>query len=174
MKKGMTIAEVIFMLLILSVIIMCSIPIWKSSLGDLRKKQYAAAYKIAKDVAEDSILDYSVFNTGLLVNSSKEFCNAFADRVNLIGSISGNCTSSSVPSTPNFITTNGMSWYGFNSDFSSNEISVQVDVDGPNKGSNTVGEDILNIIVKDDATVLAPSGAECDYLDGTAGTEPCE
>ena len=65
------------------------------------------------------------------------FCNAFVSEVNVVGS--ANCTYSNVSTnTPNFTTSNGMAWYGFDQDFSSGLANIWVDVNGKNYGVNSI------------------------------------
>ena len=169
MRKAFTLAEVLIMLVIIGTIIVSSIPMIKSSLEGIRKKQYIVAYKVAQAISQDAVLNFSVFNTGFLNNNSAGYCTEFAKRVNRIGALNPNCAASAIPNTPNFITTNGLRWFSLESAFVASRLTIYADVDGPNKGTNTVGDDILRIRVTDQAIVFAPlNSKECTYLGGNA------
>jgi len=141
-----------------------------TNLANTDKIMYKAAYKLTGDVVTELIHDQITYNLGTLTDgntTSHDFCNNFLTRVNTIGTT--NCTASTIPGSPNFITSNGMRWYGFEQDFdafpANSTLSFRVDVNGVSKGNNTNTTDILEIDVKSDGNVSRPTGGfEQQYI----------
>jgi len=165
MRKGFTLAEMMVVLLIIGVVSAIIIPVLITNVGDTNKVLFKSGYRIVETAVNDLIADISLYPAGELDNT---FCNNFINKVNTIGS--RNCdTSSFVTKTPNFITTNGMAWYGFdtaNTDFQNGtEFSnIVVDVDGIQKGKNLEGSDLLTIQVFLTGKVSVSGDTESSYL----------
>lgn len=164
MKKGFSLVEVLLAIVIMGVVMAVVMPIIAPIAENNNKTLYKSAFKTVESVVSDIVSDMTLYPSGNMYNATDTtyFCNNFVSKLNLIST--ADCTTSTVPGTPNFITTNGMRWYGFNGlNFTSNA-TLQVDIDGQGKGKNTAGRDILRIEVNDQGKVVPPTGNETNYL----------
>ena len=160
MKKGFSLAELMIVLVVAGTIAALTIPVIVRDFSDTDKILYKSAFKLVESVVSELVSDLSLYPTGELSNT---FCTNFKNKVNTIGT--PDCTTSLIPGTPNVTTTNGMRWYGFTGTmFSADPVILKVDVNGPSKGNNVDGEDILQIQVYKSGKVSAPDGTEANYL----------
>ena len=164
MKKAFSLAEMLMVLTIMGILISFSIPMLTSNFGNINTTLYKTARDLTKTVADEVTVSGGISNT---------FCNKFAEKVNTVGAIS--CTSSNIPDSPNFVTSNKMKWYGledigavtFNNALCDNAetgltgncIKARVDINGV-KTPNTLGDDILNVYVNTSGDVRDSSGGE--------------
>lgn len=179
MKKAFTLTELMIALAIIGTMAVIFVPFVAGTLASTDKIQYKSAFNQVESVVSDMINDTTLYPNGTLngTNSGSptdyDFCTNFAGRVNIIGSTG--CTTSTVPGTPNFITSNGMRWYLFNQDFDAvtgnQTFSFEVDINGASKGSNAnitvnpTNYDILKIQVSENGRMTAPTGGnEEKYL----------
>lgn len=164
MKKGMSLAELLLVLAIVGVVAALTIPIMVRNIGDTDRGLYRSAYRLVETVTNDLISDFALYPSGDLDNTYR---TNFANKVNTVGTV--NLDASSVPGTPNFKTSNGMLWYGFAStNFNTDPLSIQVDINGTNHGTNTAGSDILTIQVYKSGRISVPSSStEESYLSNT-------
>ncbi|MEI7474528.1 MAG: type II secretion system protein [bacterium] len=169
-KKGMTLAEILLVMVMLSILAAISIPLFNNTKNAASRNEilYKSAFSAFSKINNEIIQDWNFPGT-VMTNTSPSYlyCNEFAKRLILAKTTTGNtpveCSSvassaSSIPSTPNFVTINGMRWYGLNNvDFTAagglKFIKVYVDVDGVNKGKNTIDSDILPICVAEDGKI---------------------
>lgn len=164
MKKGFSLSEIMISLAIIGVISAITLPLIYSVGSDTNGYLYKKAFQLTETVVSDLINNTMLYPSGNFVSSNSTlFCFNFANELNTIGPV--NCTSSSIGSySPNFKTSNGMAWFGLeNGSFSSN-MTIDVDVDGANKSSNTQHNDILDITITPNAKVTALSSNEINYL----------
>lgn len=164
MKKGFSLAEVLIALAIVGILSALMVSVAQMNSGNIVKVEYKNAFNMASQAVTDIISNYTAFPNGNLTNYSTTssgdygtltyaFCNTFQNDINIIPGTYTACSTASATSavsggasttysslgTPNFITTNGMKWYGFELDFTpatggSGVKVVWVDVDG--KGVN--------------------------------------
>lgn len=178
MKKGFTIAEVLLALVIVGILISVSIPVITRTANQDFNKLYRAAYKIAEKAIDEAVFNPALFTSGnLQAPASGNFCNNFAGLINTAGTV--NCTASNITNQePNFITTNGMLWYGLDGSFSNttcpawvtgNCMDIRVDINGK-KLPNAVGQDILRISVSNIGKVYANDMTERSYLNFCTGS----
>lgn len=178
MKKGFTIAEVMIAMVLIGVIVAVVMPIVKNTFKDEYKLRYKKAFSMVADVVSDAVADVAVYPDAKLnndlVGGNYRLCTQFVAKLNTVGATNcSNTTPSVLPTgpkdagTPNFTTTNGMNWYGFSSAFSAapgSQLTVQVDIDGVDKGLNTTGiasgannKDVLTIIIRETGQATAPT-----------------
>ena len=167
MKKGFTLTELLLTFLILSMIVIIGVPtLQKVKLN--RKALYISAFNTVDKVINELIFDTRMFSTGELDDT---LCSKFADKLNINGTY--DCTTSTVPDTPNFITENGMRWYGFQNAFSAsncpsgvdgNCMVVNVDIDGQSSGENKAGSDILSILISSRGKITTTGTKQLEYL----------
>jgi len=151
MKKGNTLAEILVLLAIVSIVMGSLIAISKTFMTDANKRLYYIAYQGLMQATNQISGNITFDNT---------FCNTISSELNTVGAV--NCTTSSYPNTPNFTTTNGMNWYGFNGTFYSSQV-VTVDVNG-NKGPNVNGNDALTFRVYWDKSVVPEGSPETNLI----------
>lgn len=164
-KKGFTLGEILVALVIMSLIAGLSVPVVKMA-TDFNEGHEHIYYKNGFNMFQrinTLIVENWSFSGDVMTNTSPgfEYCNQVMRRMVKSNTSSGtdpvycSATPSSIPDNPNFITPNGMRWYGFNNgDFTSSGgglpyIKVHVDIDGNGKGANTEDNDILPICVSD-------------------------
>ncbi len=177
-KKGMSFGEMLAALMIIGIVAAMSIPVLKNTNIRNLKTLYKAAYNNLETVINELINDISIYPSGEFTNNT--FCANFFAKVNTIGGVScSNAFTSTIPGSPNAITSNGMRWYNMQKDFgtdacpdglSGNCIKVSIDVDGAGKGvnDNTASDDvrdILDVYIFDTGKITVPSGSkEAEYL----------
>lgn len=182
MKKGFSLTELMIALTVIGIIASLSIPVITKSISDTNRSLFKSAVSSIETVVSELVSDTSLYPSGELDGN---FCNDFVNKVNTIGS--SDCTTSTYPTIPNFTTSNGMRWYRFDrggttfvttpasncmiSDINGIEVfnntclSIRVDVDGPGKGKNTIGQDIFTINIYKTGKVSVPDGGiEYSYL----------
>jgi prepilin-type N-terminal cleavage/methylation domain-containing protein len=183
MKKAFTLAEVLTTLAIIGVISAVLIPALFTSLPNNNKYLYKSAYKTVEEVVSELINDSSLYSVAAdgFKNTTDVgyFCNNFTSKINLIGTT--NCSASTTPSAGasgsssvvSFTTTNGMRWWGFYNDFNKTYPeyeNIWVDVDGVNKGTNTIGNDILRIHIQKLGKIVINDCPENKFLTDNAVT----
>ena len=140
------------------------------------KTLFRSAYNSIEEIIAEFMDDPLIFTNGTFDNST--FCNSFVDKINTIGSL--DCDTSTTPDTPNFITSNGMKWFGLDTGFSSavcdevtaltgNCMKIQIDVSG-DKGLNTTdtgneNRDILSIYLSENGQLAVPAGLETTFME---------
>ncbi|MEI7474526.1 MAG: prepilin-type N-terminal cleavage/methylation domain-containing protein [bacterium] len=184
MRKAFTLAEILVSLALLAVITSIAVPVVISVGNDANAMAYKAAFKSAEDIGHDAVEDWITFPTGVLTNvtPTKALCNRFLTKMNVLteNSVTNaiGCPTTQAKTVqqritdkaPNFINTNGMAWYGMEADMVNDwadghtYLKAYVDVDGPNKGANTIGQDILGIRIREDGqvTTLQRTGASIE------------
>jgi prepilin-type N-terminal cleavage/methylation domain-containing protein len=163
-KKGFTLTETLVALAVISVIAAFTIPLLIEALPDNNKFLFKSAYKLAENIVSELVADNSLYPNGSFTNAtdSSFFCDNFSDKVNTIGTVT--CTGNDTPGSgvPNFTTSNGMKWWGFNNAFSATE-NIWVDIDGE-AGNGVVGEDVLRINIGNNGKLYITDTPEIDYL----------
>jgi len=163
MKKAFTLAETLIVLVIIGVIASLTIPtLMKNVSYNNDKVLFKSAYKIVETAVSDLISDVAIYPAGQL---DITLCNNFANKMNTLGNI--NCTSSDYGNKmPNFVTSNGMAWYGLDlADFNPVDYTIfGVDIDGINKGTNTLHSDIMAIRLYKTGKVTVTDPIEIGYL----------
>lgn len=168
MKKGFSLMEVLVALVIIGVVIATVTPIIAPILSENTKALYKSGFKTVETVVSELVSDISLYPAGNFYNgtTANYFCTNFSDKVNTIGTIT--CTSgSTIPDSPNFITTNGMRWYDMRSQFATQNITLYVDVNGEKSPNSSTGSnaDILRVMITQTGKVTAPvSSNEETYL----------
>lgn len=163
-----TLAEVMIVLAIASVIALISIKLVKSVTNSTTKYSYYAAFTNLKqgvgELMADGYVDAGavrhkalppIGNTAAGVDG---FCNRLSDVYNVPGAIS--CTRASTTvfttATVNFTTANGMGFYNLGSDSvvsaPANFFNVYIDINGT-KGSGVINQDVMRFLVFTDGTV---------------------
>ncbi|MDD3013817.1 MAG: prepilin-type N-terminal cleavage/methylation domain-containing protein [Candidatus Gastranaerophilales bacterium] len=175
-KRGFSLAETMIVLTIMAVVAAISIPVVISSLSSNNKTLYKSAFRLMENVVNELVSDISIYPTGNITMSS--FCTNVTNKVNYVGTPS--CSTSTIAGTPNFITTNGMRWYGLDSTKSfTNDatycatgtkcVLLEVDVDGQGKGKNVNttsddARDIMRIVLYETGKLTAPDTLEANNL----------
>ena len=157
-----------------------SIPILAHNFANINSKAYTYimgdnsttslnGMNLIQQILNEVMTNSTMLIGGNLTNNSTttgytyRFCNEFTKKLNIIGST--NCASSNVATlTPNFITTNGMNWYGLDKDFNSvtGNLTVYVDINGSNQGVNSNSEsnpdqDIYAITINNQGIAECPA-----------------
>lgn len=152
MKKGNTLVETLVVLVIVGIVVGFVVPI-----AGFFQTNYAAnnlyfsAYKT---------LIRGMTELSTTIPFDNNFCASLASKVNTIGSV--NCSTSSFPSSPNFITSNGMKWYGFDGNFYVSQV-VTVDLNGDKK-PNSLGNDSFKFRIHWDKAVVPEGTPESSML----------
>ena len=177
MKKAFSLAEVMVVITIIGIISALVMTVVSTNNATNLKVLYKSAFNTVNSVVQDVSGNLTAFPTGVLTNNGTTspvtyaLCQTFIADINTVSS--NPCTTaSSAPNTPNFVTANGMRWYGFDNDFNSyGNITVEIDVDGAGKGLNTdnvsiPNRDILRIVIFNTGKISTPdsTGAEALYL----------
>ncbi len=177
MKKGFSLAELMIAMVVAGTIAALTIPVLMGGVQNNYDVLYKAAFRTVEQVVHEQTNDLSEFPNGLLdndvVSGNNHFCQDFRTRINTLDGVANlaNCdgTNSAIPGSPNFVTTNGMRWYGVEDAFTGGtpSITISVDVDGASRGPNTRGaanSDIFDIIIFETGRITAPAGAETTFL----------
>ena len=168
MKKGFSLAEMMVALAVMGIIAAVTIPIISNTNSKNLKTLYKSAYTNTQIVINELINDISLYPKGEITDGT--LCSNFFAKVNTITTAS--CSSSTIPGTPNFTTSNGMRWYGMDANFSDcptmdvdlpagDCIKVSIDVDGEGKGRNSNDaphdtRDILNFYIYNTGKITVP------------------
>ena len=114
MKKGFTLAEVLITLVIIGIVAMITIPTVNNIVPDKDKQTYNKAVyttnSAIKVVGEEQIGMYSRLRWADPIVPENAFCEYFSDAVNTSGKV--NCSSTSTYLNPNFVTTDGIRFWG--------------------------------------------------------------
>lgn len=178
MKKAFTLAETLISLVVIGVIAAILIPMLTSSGPQKERVMYKKAFYSMQEALATALNDigYSpdVPNVGIDdtngtywagVDATK-FCNSVAGAMHTIGNV--NCGAAGDANSPNFVTTNGIKWWGLGGTAMSKatDKTVYVDVNG-NAGPGTAGVDILKLNIKYDGRIVTPTAATTDTTTGT-------
>lgn len=114
MKKGFTLSEVLITLVVLGVIMAITIPVLNNVRPDPDKTMYQKALYSVQG-AMSSVMNDPMANLSRSYWADSEvtasgFCDAFAEALNTVGDI--DCTSESSYDAPNFITSDGLRFWG--------------------------------------------------------------
>ncbi len=128
MKKAFTLSEVLIALVVIGVVIAITIPILNKSRPDkdhaiYRKATFSINSALA-NIMEENIVKKSPDLMAGEYMSESSFCELFSENLNTTGSI--NCTSTSSYSSPNFITTDGIRFWGFEGKVFSSSVKERV------------------------------------------------
>lgn len=172
-KKGFSFGEMLLTMIIIGIISAITIPVLVNSLDSNNKVLFKTAFKNVESIVNELINDISIYPSGELTNNT--FCSNFFGKVNVVGNF--DCSGSAFPATPNAKTTNGMYWFGIESDFeeancpsvvSGEEcIRIKVDVNGDKGDTTDSGDnrDVFNIYVYTTGKVtVEPSSLEETHL----------
>lgn len=132
MKKAFTLAEVLVTLTILGIVMAITIPV----LNHTRPEKDPIYYKKGIQTIQSAmhkIMDSEEINNNIddegrsLYLKGMSLCSYFIDYLNISGQ--SDCDSESTYASPNFITTDGIRFWGFEKEFSDadNEITVYLD-----------------------------------------------
>ena len=204
MKKGFSLGEILIALVIIGVISMMMIPTFKATMKGNNKVLYKSAFKNVEQSVSDLIMDLSKTPIGEFENAppNYNFCMNFGEKLNTLEPMEkANCQRTVNSANPiysegnaNFISTNGMSWFGFKENFTPSKgpgesdeeykiknpnglpagtLLIYVDVDGPHKGKNTndtedEDQDVFKVLIYKNGKVSIPKGTtnENNYLRG--------
>jgi prepilin-type N-terminal cleavage/methylation domain-containing protein len=132
MKKAFTLSEALITLAIIGVLAAILIPVLENVRPDKDKITYKKAlYNMQSAVsnAMDSTLYSMASNSSAYWKDQnvgdEDFCKAVADALNTSGAV--NCTSTSSYTNPNFITTDGIRYWGLEGKFTGNDRTIYVD-----------------------------------------------
>lgn len=164
--KAFTLAEVMIVLAILSIATVVAFKVITPSPDNIYRKQYYYAYTNIKNAVGELIADgcsaTDVTNTYCdSVKSlpkqghyadSRGFCDRLTDKLNTVGTI--NCSATGATATANFvdanvnfIASNGLRFFNFNTTASSSTpYTIYIDMDGTN-GNHTLGVDVFPFTV---------------------------
>ena len=176
-NKAFSLAETLITLIVIGVILSISIPIlFSNTMQQNNKTLFRSAYNSIEEIIAEFMDDPLIYTYGTFDDST--FCNSFVDKVNTIGSL--DCDTSTTPDTPNFITSNGMKWFGLDTGFSSaicDEIAaltgycmkIQIDVNAA-KAPNTTdagneNRDILSVYLSSTGKMAVPAGLETTFME---------
>lgn len=114
MKKGFTLSEVLITLTILGIVFAITIPVLNNANPDKDKIIYQKAIYSVEE-AMKSIMDDSTFKLSKKYwaddnISESKFCESYASVLNTTGKV--DCNSTSSYANPNFITTDGIRFWG--------------------------------------------------------------
>ena len=192
-NKAFTLAETLIVLCLIGVLATMMITSFNKSTPDKRKLLFKKAYSVAESVVGELVNDESLYpfdpdrigfkNTDKVTlegtteeyggskNSTaakQKFPKLFERKLNVVES---NVSSTIAGAKYTWFTaSNGIS-YSFNGNFvDSNQVEILVDIDGLGHGGNTLGQDILRILVNFDGKVSVPSSPEKEMLESDAST----
>ncbi len=178
MKKGFSVGEMLVTLIIVGVVAAMTIPALKTTNTKALKALYKSAYNNVETVINELINDITIYPSGEFINNT--FCSNFFGKVNTIGTVNcANTFTSTIPGSPNAVTSNGMRWYNMDNDFGTDTcpdsasgecIKISIDIDGAGKGLNSENaddesRDILHVFIFKTGKVSVQSGTkEAEYL----------
>lgn len=154
----------LIVLVVAGVIASLTIPVLIQSTNNTDAVLYKSAYRLVENVVNELVQDVGLYPDGQLDNS---MCANFTAKVNTIGAI--NCGASAIPASPNFTTSNGMRWYGFQSiafpNTATANATLYVDINGA-KLPNATNRDILSVQIFKSGKVSVPAAntTEIGYL----------
>ncbi len=132
MRKAFTISEVLITLAIIGVLAAILIPVIDNVKPDKDRITYKKAI-YSLNTAVSNAMDSTVYS--IAANSAaywkdtnvgdSDFCMAVADSLNTAGRV--DCVSESSYDSPNFITTDGIRYWGLEGKFTDNERTIYVD-----------------------------------------------
>ena len=121
MKKGYTLSEVLVVLLVLGIIAAFIIPAVMRTAPDRAQLLYKKSFYATQEAVSEIINDASLYPYDPSSNDpelsgrfydAQKFCNELATHLNVINPDDIHCESAGDVNNPNFITTNGVIWYG--------------------------------------------------------------
>lgn len=168
MKKAFTLAEMMVVLVVIGVVAALAISPLTKNMADNNKILFKSAYRLVETTVNELASDIALYPAGELVNTltSNSFQNDFASKLNTVGTVDNAKISNYSTKNSNFVTSNGMAWYGFNlvNNFIPDPANIWVDIDGKDKGKNILGIDIMTIQVYKSGKVGITGTSEIDYL----------
>ena len=180
MKKAFTLAEILVSLVVIGVVAAILIPMLSANSPQKERVMYKKAVYSMQEALSTAMNDIGYSsgspNVGIDPNDSYwagvdagKFCNSVANAMNTIGGVS--CGAAGDKDSPNFVTTNGIKWWGLggNPVEKNADKTIYVDVNG-DAGPGTPGVDILKLNVKYDGRVVTPQSTETDTTTGTNWT----
>jgi prepilin-type N-terminal cleavage/methylation domain-containing protein len=168
MKNAFTLAEMMVVLVIIGVVAAITIPQLNKNMGDNNKILFKSTYKLVETAVNELASDIALYPAGELVNTleNNRFSNDFSNKLNTIGVVNNLIVSNYATRTPNFVTSNGMAWYGFNlvNNFYQDPANIWIDIDGKDKGKNILHDDVMEILVYKSGKVGVIGTNEINYL----------
>lgn len=185
MKKiAMTLAELMIMLIIISIIVVFIITtIQSKATVNLNRFMYYSAFTNLKYAIAE------LLGTGTMPTTGTDLCNKLSELYNTLGNVECNSAATVIASddntfadeTPNFKTTNGMNFYNFATNPISNVYTVYIDIDGAYKRNARLNNDVMKFTISTSGVVLPDidsNGANnpeflatsVRYVDNTAST----
>ncbi len=177
MKKAFTLSEILVSLVVIGVVAAILIPMLNANSPQKERVMYKKAVYSMQEALSTALNDigYSQDAANVGVDSSDsywagvdaaKFCNSVANAMNTIGSV--NCGASGDKNSPNFVTSNGIKWWGLGGSAvtKASDKTIYVDVNG-DAGPGTPGVDILKLNVKYDGRVVTPQSTTTDSTTGT-------
>ena len=187
MKKAFTLSEALITLGIIGILASILLPVMNNVRPDKDKITYKKALfnmQSAVSTAMESSVYTMAANSAAYWKDSNvgasDFCSAVADSLNTSGAI--NCTGTSSYENPNFVTTDGIRYWGLEGGFKSqdgegnpttlNEKTIYVDRKlssseasniGDKRGRDGATDKGMKIQVRYDGKVSTPSGDDYDY-----------
>lgn len=178
MKKAFTLVETLISMVVIGIIAAILIPMLSASSPQKERVMYKKAVYSMQEALSTALNDigYSedVPNEGIQGTGesywagvdAQKFCNSVASAMSTMGSV--DCSSAGDKDAPNFVTSNGIKWWGLGGTAvtKANDKTIYVDVNG-SAGPGTPGVDILKLNVKYDGRVVTPISSTTDATTGT-------
>lgn len=174
MKKAFTLSEALVTLAIIGVLAAILIPVVDQVKPDKDKITYKKALYSMQTAVADA-MDTAVYSIAANGSdywkdtniSDEAFCEAIADSLNTSGAV--NCTETSSYANPNFITSDGVRFWGLEKRFTGDERTIYVDRALGSSELNAMarkrgrGEKGMKIQVRYDGKVMTPDNEEFSY-----------
>lgn len=174
MKKAFTLSEALVTLAIIGVLAAILIPVVDQVKPDKDKITYKKALYSMQTAVADA-MDTAVYSIAANGSdywkdqniSDEAFCEAIADSLNTSGAV--NCTGTSSYANPNFITSDGVRFWGLENKFTGDERTIYVDRALGSSELNAMarkrgrGEKGMKIQVRYDGKVMTPDNEEFSY-----------
>jgi prepilin-type N-terminal cleavage/methylation domain-containing protein len=174
MKKAFTLSEALVTLAIIGVLAAILIPVVDQVKPDKDKITYKKALYSMQTAVADA-MDTAVYSIAANGSdywkdtniSDEAFCEAIADSLNTSGAV--NCTETSSYANPNFITSDGVRFWGLENKFTGDERTIYVDRALGSSELNAMarkrgrGDKGMKIQVRYDGKVMTPDNEEFSY-----------
>lgn len=181
MKKALTLMETLIVMVIIAIIAAITLPMFMANRPEKERTMYKKSiYTLQEALSsawDDFVYSPSDANNGIVATgdnywadvNAQTFCTSVAGAMNVLGTVTCNVAGDS--NSPNFVTTNGVKWWGFGGAGAvaisrGVDKTIYIDVNGDSR-PNQAGVDILKLNVRFDGKVITPASATVDATTGT-------
>ena len=170
-KNAFTLAETLIVMAIIGVLATITMVALTGSLPDKKKAMFKKGYSVIERTVGEVVNDETLYpfnrekigflndesveipGTGMVAAGANKHCVIFANKLNTVGNASADFCK--------FETTDGIYWELPATAFSTTNLEqiFVIDVNGSDKGPNTRGDDVFQVIVRADGKIRVEDGS---------------